>query len=83
MSDRKVARRSIVKPFLKLVNYNHFMPTRYTFELADASVAKERCTLETLADAATKKAAKKELKKVLEEKYKSGQNKWFFQKLRF
>lgn len=28
MSQRKIARRTCVKPFLKLINYNHFMPTR-------------------------------------------------------
>ena len=35
MSDKKVARRSKVKPFVKMVNYNHLMPTRYTISSTD------------------------------------------------
>ena len=29
MSDNKVARRISMKPFVKYVNFNHFVPTRY------------------------------------------------------
>lgn len=29
MSAKKVARRSKVKPFVKLINYNHLLPTRF------------------------------------------------------
>ena len=29
MSDARIARRIRVKPFVKYVNFNHFMPTRY------------------------------------------------------
>lgn len=29
MGKKRVARRSRIKPFVKLVNYNHIMPTRY------------------------------------------------------
>merc|ERR1712046_188760 len=29
MSQKRIAKRSRVKPFLKCVNYNHIMPTRY------------------------------------------------------
>jgi hypothetical protein len=29
MDEKKVEKRSRVKPFLKLVNFNHLMPTRY------------------------------------------------------
>lgn len=28
MNKKKVAKRSKVKPFIKIVNYNHMMPTR-------------------------------------------------------
>jgi hypothetical protein len=28
MGQKKVAKRSKVKPFIKIVNYNHMMPTR-------------------------------------------------------
>merc|ERR1711990_231160 len=29
MSEKKIAKRSKVKPFIKVVNYPHLMPTRY------------------------------------------------------
>ena len=30
MDDKKIARKIAIKPFVKYVNFNHFMPTRYT-----------------------------------------------------
>ncbi|GAA5797811.1 hypothetical protein HPULCUR_003206 [Helicostylum pulchrum] len=33
MGKKKTAKRSKVKPFVKIVNYNHMMPTRYGLEL--------------------------------------------------
>lgn len=30
MSKKKVQRRSRIKPFVKALNYNHIMPTRYS-----------------------------------------------------
>lgn len=80
MSAKKIARRSRVKPFAKIVNYAHMMPTRYSFEL-DATTTP--ISSESLKDPAKKKQIRTELKKVLEEKYMTGQSKWFFQKLRF
>lgn len=93
MSKKKIARRTRVKPFTKLINYSHLMPTRYSFELD----VKTPISSELLKDPAAKKEIRTELKKVLEEKYhapspaltcplsryQSGQSKWFFQKLRF
>ncbi len=29
-SQKKILKRSRIKPFIKYVNYNHIMPTRYT-----------------------------------------------------
>lgn len=29
MSSKKIERRTKVKPFIKTVNYNHLLPTRY------------------------------------------------------
>merc|ERR1712126_550809 len=34
MGKKKVAKRSKIKPFLKVVNYNHLMPTRYSVDVA-------------------------------------------------
>ena len=79
MSAKKVERRSRIKPFVKLVNLTHVMPTRYSL---DADL-KETVTVDLVKDASKKKEARKAIKKLFEEKHKSGQNKWFFQKLRF
>merc|ERR1711884_913364 len=32
MSKKKVSKRSKIQPFLKVVNYNHTMPTRYSVD---------------------------------------------------
>lgn len=44
MSKKKVAKRSKVKPFVKVVNYNHLMPTRYvaTAVLSCAALPSDR-----------------------------------------
>jgi large subunit ribosomal protein L27e len=52
------------------------MPTRYTLEVELKGVVTPDC-----ADNSTKKVeANKEAKKLLEEKFKSGKNRWFFSK---
>merc|ERR1711990_1037734 len=33
MSEKKIAKRSRIKPFIKYVNYNHLMPTRYSLDI--------------------------------------------------
>merc|ERR1712211_195961 len=75
MSKKKVQRRSAIKPFLKVVNYNHVMPTRYSIELPF-----DKANLNK--DPMKKKKARMMVRMKFEEKYKSGKNKWFFQKLR-
>lgn len=80
MSAKKVSRRSRIKTFMKVVNYNHLMPTRYSF---DVEGLKGAANAEVLADPSKKKEARLQAKKLLEERYKTGQNKWFFTKLRF
>ncbi|KAL7751626.1 60S ribosomal protein L27B [Sorochytrium milnesiophthora] len=80
MNARRVAKRSRVKPFLKAVNYNHVMPTRYTLELDQIKTA---VGADTLKEPSQRKEAKKVIRRAFEEKYKAGKNKWFFTKLRF
>ena len=79
MGQKRVAKRSKVKVFLKSVNYNHMMPTRYNLDLDLKAVV----TPEALKDVALRVQARKTVKKLFEERYNSGKNKWFFQKLRF
>lgn len=81
MSAIKVARRSRIKTFMKVINYNHMMPTRYSMDVAEQ--LKSVAAPEIIADPAKKKEARFQAKKLLEERYKTGQNKWFFAKLRF
>ncbi|KAG7672578.1 putative 60S ribosomal protein L27 [Nannochloris sp. 'desiccata'] len=78
-SLKKQARRSSVKTFIKTVNYQHMMPTRYNLEVELKNVVSN----DVLDNSSKKVEAKKEAKKLLEEKFKSGKNRWFFSKLRF
>ncbi|CAN6439082.1 unnamed protein product [Victoria cruziana] len=78
-SAKKTAKKSRVKVFVKLVNYNHIMPTRYTLDVD----LKDVVTLDALQSHDKKVAAAKEAKARFEERFKSGKNRWFFTKLRF
>merc|ERR1712046_251029 len=55
MSKKKVAKRSKIKPFLKVVNYNHMMPTRYS---VDISFDKANINKELMKDPMKKKKAR-------------------------
>ncbi len=75
MSKTRQEKRSKVKPFIKVINYNHLMPTRYTLELEGL---KGVVSGETFKEVSQREDAKKTVKKVLEERYTSGKNRWFF-----
>lgn len=75
MSKARQAKRSKVKPFIKTINYNHLMPTRYTLELEGL---KGVVTNDTFKEVSQREEAKKTVKKALEERYTSGKNRWFF-----
>jgi large subunit ribosomal protein L27e len=78
-SAKKTAKKSRVKAFVKLVNYQHLMPTRYTLDVD----LKDVVSLESLQSRDKKVTAAKDTKKRLEDRFKSGKNRWFFTKLRF
>ncbi|KAK4789890.1 hypothetical protein SAY86_017194 [Trapa natans] len=78
-STKKAARKSRVKCFVKLVNYRHLMPTRYTLDVDLKDVVSGDC----LQSKDKKVSAARETKKRFEERFKTGKNKWFFTKLRF
>ena len=80
MGKKRVEKRSKVKPFIKLINYNHLMPTRYTLELEGL---KGVVSNDTFKEISQREEAKKTVKKALEERYQSGKNRWFFTPLRF
>lgn len=77
---KKAAKRSKVKPFIKAVNYNHLLPTRYTVEIEDFKTA---ISTETFEEPTQREEAKKVIKKAFEDRYQAGKNKWFFTKLNF
>lgn len=79
MSKTRQEKRSKIKPFVKVVNYNHLMPTRYTLELEGLKGA---LTADTFKEVSQREEAKKTVKKTLEERYTSGKNRWFFTPLR-
>ncbi|KAL6567640.1 60S ribosomal protein L27B [Orobanche gracilis] len=78
-SAKKQAKKSRVKAFVKVVNYNHIMPTRYTLDVD----LKDIVTPEVLTTRDKKVTACKEVKARFEERFKTGKNRWFFSKLRF
>lgn len=75
MSKARQAKRSKIKPFIKIINYNHLMPTRYTLELEGL---KGVVTHDTFKEVSQREEVKKTVKKSLEERYTTGKNKWFF-----
>jgi large subunit ribosomal protein L27e len=85
MSQKKIVKRSKIKPFIKHVNYNHLMPTRYTVSDIDLKAAIKP---EALKKEDTKIEARKSVKKAFEDRYlnrgkNTGGVQYFFQKLRF
>ncbi|CAM8894020.1 unnamed protein product [Rhodiola kirilowii] len=78
-SAKKTAKKCRVKVFLKLVNYSHIMPTRYTLDVD----LKDVVTPDVLQSKDKKVTAAKEAKSRFEERFKTGKNRWFFSKLRF
>eukprot|EP00049_Salpingoeca_infusionum_P025313 m.18530 g.18530 ORF g.18530 m.18530 type:complete len:137 (+) comp7899_c0_seq1:73-483(+) len=80
MSDKQKTKRTSMKPFLKVVNFNHIMPTRYSF---DAKLNPESISKGALKDAAKKRKALREIKLKFRKQFQAGDNRWFFSKLRF
>ena len=58
---------------MKVVNYNHLMPTRYTLDVDLKSVV----TPDVMDNSTKKVAAQKESKTLLEERFKTGKNRWY------
>ena len=94
MSKKKIKRRSTLKPFAKIVNYNHLLPTRFqvTGEFAQSGhELKTVVTEDKLANKDTRKKLKNEIKQIFTERYnnpdpsnaKQPAVDFFFKKLRF
>merc|ERR1712055_699200 len=66
-SKRKINKRSTIKPFIRVINLKHLMPTRYT--TTDIVFNKE-----ILKDAGRRAKLRQLVRAQLEERYKSGRN---------
>merc|ERR1719198_749557 len=69
MSKKKITKRLRVKPFMKYVNYNHIMPTRY--QIPAEIDAKTIVTDQQMDTPDGRVEAKKMFKKMLQEKFKN------------
>ncbi|VDO37362.1 unnamed protein product [Schistosoma margrebowiei] len=80
MGKKRMESRCKIKPFVKVVNYNHLMPTRHSVNIVfDTKIINKN----SLGDKSLRKKAKLEAKLKLQQRYKSNENPWFFHKLRF
>merc|ERR1711872_453320 len=80
MSNKRMESRSKVKPFVKILNHNHLLPTRHHVNVSfDTQLINKNAVL----DKAMRRKARMEAKAKLEERYKTNENPWFFSKLRF
>eukprot|EP01108_Squamamoeba_japonica_P000964 TRINITY_DN136_c0_g1_i1.p1 TRINITY_DN136_c0_g1~~TRINITY_DN136_c0_g1_i1.p1 ORF type:complete len:137 (+),score=42.20 TRINITY_DN136_c0_g1_i1:120-530(+) len=80
MSKKQVEKRSKLYPFLKTVNHQHLMPTRYSYQ---EITLKKAVPKNADRDPARKRRAIRRLKHHFSADYKSGQKRWFFSKLKF
>jgi len=64
MSEKKIAKRSRIKPFLKCVNYNHVMPTRYALDVELKSIVTGDVV--SGANPTTRQNARKDVKKIFD-----------------
>merc|ERR1712151_1045290 len=94
MSKEKVKRRSTLKPFVQVVNYNHILPTRFqvTGEFAQGgSELKTVVSEDKLGNKETRKKLKQEVRAIFTDRYNSPDESnekqpavtFFFEKLRF
>ena len=87
MSETRIGKRIRIKPFVKYVNFNHFMPTRYLLKQEQLDVkglvrsfeshsqikkdGDQEKAKDPLANLEFKAGLRKEVKKHLEEKYQT------------
>lgn len=66
MNKKKIERKSRMKPFVKYVNYNHLLPTRFVIkeDLDFKSIVND----DKMKDAEARKSMKAELKKQLQDR---------------
>ena len=77
-TEKQQAKRCRIKSFIKVVNYNHIMPTRYTLDMdLKGVVTPDVVSAGAGGENVSKKVqAKKEAKRIMEEKFKTGKNRY-------
>lgn len=87
MDQSRIAKRSKITTFVKVVNYNHLMPTRYTLDVDALKAAVDIPAFNGTATETDKPearvASRTAVAKELQNRYNAGKNKWFFTPLRF
>ena len=88
MGKKKAEKRSKVKPFIKIVNFSHLMPTRYSVDIDLKKAVDENSLAEN-----NRAASRKAVKKIFEDRYRSATanksekkaagTQYFFEKLKF
>merc|ERR1711998_118386 len=79
-----VKKRSAIKVFVKMVNFTHLMPTRYSLESQPSKVLKGLLSADTFSEPATKKKVIKQAQELLEKRHQDAEgSQWLFEKLRF
>jgi large subunit ribosomal protein L27e len=87
MGKAKQEKRTKIKPFVKVLNFNHMMPTRYSVDIELKKVVDENSISQ-----ANIKDTRKTVKTLFQDKYRNQSSKvdkktagvsYFFNKLRF
>merc|ERR1712168_1125040 len=69
MGKKKIKQRSKLKSFVKVYNFNHLMPTRYS---VDVALNKSSVNKDAFRDPGRIRKARREVKAKFEERYKTG-----------
>merc|ERR1711872_37238 len=80
MSETKMAVRSRIKPFVKVINHSHLLPTRHAVNI---NFDTTKINKKAVQEKSSRRKARLEAKAKLEARYKTNENPWFFSKLRF
>ncbi|CAO2633953.1 60S ribosomal protein L27, partial [Lemmus lemmus] len=80
MGKMKITKRSKIKSFVNVYNYNHLMPTRYS---VDIPLDKTVVNKDVFRDPALKQKARREAKIKFEERYKTGKGNGFSRSFTF
>lgn len=75
LSKKKTVKRSEIKSFVRVENYNHLRPMRCP---VDIPLDKTDVNKNIFRDSALKCKARREAKVKFEDPLKTGRNKWFF-----